>query len=84
MLARPWGLKMPRDIPTVMLHAQAVAYFENEIMPDIRIIEAMSDGQPDWPMRSESWNNWTDSLCKDRVISDWQYANWSHPPSCGD
>ena len=75
---------MPRDIPNVMTHAQAVEYFENEIMPDIRIIENMSDGHPDWPMRCESWNNWTDSLCKDRVISDWQYENWSHPPSCDD
>ena len=36
------------------------------------------DGIPDIPARCESWNNWTDSLCKDEQISDWQYENWPH------
>jgi len=43
-----------------------------------------ADGVPDWPARREAWNNWTDSLCKDYEISDWQYANWSQPSVCGD
>jgi hypothetical protein len=30
----------------------------------------------------EAWNNWTDGLCKDGEISDWQYENWSQPDSC--
>ena len=75
---------MPRDIPNVMTHAQAVDIFENEMMPGIRATEAQTDESPDWPLRCETWNNWTDSLCKGREISDWQYENWSHPPSCGD
>ena len=71
-----------RNLNTVMTHAQAVDYFENETMPELRAIEARQDGNPDWPLRCETWNNWTDSLCKDGEISDWQYENWSHPPSC--
>ena len=27
----------------------------------------------------ESWNNFTDSLCKDGEITDYQYNNWSNP-----
>tara|TARA_Y100000034_G_scaffold125489_1_gene175100 strand:- start:602 stop:826 length:225 start_codon:yes stop_codon:yes gene_type:complete len=73
-----------RDIQNPMLHATAVEYFENEIMPQIRHIEADQSGGPDWPLRCETWNNWTDALCKNGEISDWQYENWSHAPSCGD
>jgi len=28
---------------------------------------------------SEDWNNYTDSLCKDGQIEDWQYAGWTFP-----
>lgn len=28
------------------------------------------------------WNNFTDYLCKDGMISEWQYNNWSHPNFC--
>ena len=27
----------------------------------------------------EAWNNYTDSLCKDGMITDWQYHNWANP-----
>jgi len=40
------------------------------------------DGRIDECARSESWNNWTDYLCKEGKISDWQYANWTHPACC--
>ncbi len=73
-----------RDIQNPMLWADAVIYFENEILPQIRMTEAESGGGRDWPMRREAWNNWTDALCKDGEISDWQYENWSQPLSCGD
>jgi len=65
-----------------MTRAQAIDQFENFIMPGIRVIEATQGGGEDNPRRCEAWNNWTDALCKDGCISDWQYANWSHPPSC--
>ena len=70
---------MARDIDNPILHAQAVELFTNDILPCIqRMFE--KDGEPDIPARSEAWNNWTDSLCKSGVISDWQYENWDHPP----
>ena len=50
-----------------------------DILPCIQR-EHEQDGIPDIPARSEAWNNWTDSLCKSGVISDWQYENWDHPP----
>ena len=41
------------------------------------------DGIPDYPARCEAWNDWTDMLCKDSQISEWQYMNWTHPPCNG-
>jgi len=71
---------MARDIDNPMLHAQAVEIFTNDIVPTI---PTRHDGTIDTIATSEAWNNWTDSLCKNRQISDWQYENWSHPP-CND
>ncbi len=73
---------MASNIPTVILFAQACETFTTEILPMIQEAHEQ-DGQPDWPARCEAWNNWTDALCKDGEISDWQYANWSHPPCNG-
>ena len=71
-----------RDISNPILHADACNIFEFEILPGIKE-HYEQDGEPDWPARSESWNNWTDSLCKNGQISDWQYENWTHPRCCG-
>ena len=71
-----------RDIENPMLWKDAVDYFNCEILASVER-EYEQDGIPDWPARCEAWNNWTDSLCKNRQISDWQYENWSHPKSCG-
>jgi hypothetical protein len=60
---------------------QAVEFFNNAILPTIQR-QYEQDGVADIPARSEEWNNWTDSLCKSGIISDWQYANWSHPQTC--
>ena len=74
---------MARDINNPILHAQAVENFNDFILPIVK--QGMEqDGEPDYIARSEAWNNWTDSLCKDGQISDWQYENWTHPDSCGD
>jgi hypothetical protein len=70
---------MARNLDRVMTWAQACECFESEILPLVREHHEQ-DGIPDWPARREAWNNWTDSLCKDRQISDWQYENWDHPP----
>ena len=70
------------NLDTVILHSQAVETFNRFILPLVQ--QGMEqDGEPDWPARCETWNNWTDSLCKDGEISEWQYANWSHPPCNG-
>ena len=70
---------MASNIPTVILFADACETFTTEILPMIQ--EAYEqDGQPDWPARREAWNNWTDALASDGQISDWQVANWDHPP----
>ena len=71
-----------RDISSPILHADACDQFEFDILPFIQD-EYEQDGEPDWPARREAWNNWTDSLCKDGQISDWQYENWSQPRVCG-
>ena len=68
---------MASNIPTVILFADACDTFITEILPMIQD-QYEQDGIPDIPARCEAWNNWTDSLCKDEQISDWQYMNWSH------
>jgi hypothetical protein len=65
-----------------MLWQEAVDEFTNDILPYIQR-EYEQDGEPDIPASCEEWCNWTDSLCKNGIISDWQYENWSHPP-CND
>ena len=70
------------NLSTVMLWKDACVSFEENVLPYVR--EAYeADGIPDWPARREAWNNWTDGLCKDYEISNWQYANWSQPTCCG-
>ena len=73
---------MGSNLPTVLLRDAAVLDFETFVLPLIQD-RYEQDGEPDYIARSEAWNDWTDSLCKDQVISDWQYANWSQPACCG-
>ena len=73
---------MASNIPSVMTFAQACEFFTSQILPAISA-QCEQDGEPDIPARCEAWNDWTDAMCKDRQISDWQYNNWSHPP-CND
>tara|TARA_B100000405_G_scaffold212630_1_gene150083 strand:+ start:85 stop:309 length:225 start_codon:yes stop_codon:yes gene_type:complete len=73
---------MARDLNTVMTRDEAIEIFDNCILP-IVAEQYEQDGRVDECARRETWNNWTDSLCKDREISDWQYENWSQPDSCG-
>ena len=72
---------MAANLDTVMTWVQACDQFASEVFPQIQA-EYEQDGVPDWPARDQTWNNWTDSLCKSHVISDWQYANWSQSPLC--
>ena len=74
---------MASNLPRVMTFSQACADFNFIVMPFVRE-QYEQDGIPDWPARREAWNNWTDSLCKDGQISEWQYMNWGQSPLCGD
>jgi hypothetical protein len=73
---------MATNLPHVMTFADACETFTTEILPVIQE-QHEQDGEPDWPARCETWNDWTDSLCKNSQISDWQYENWPHPPCNG-
>jgi len=69
------------SLHTVMKWKDAVEHYNNIILPRVRE-QYEKNGQSDWPARRETWNNWTDGLCKDGIISDWQYENWSQPDAC--
>ena len=72
---------MAANLPSVMTRDEAIEEFlAHEFPATIKCYEW--DGIPDWPARREAWNNFTDMLCKDRRISDWQYDNWSQPDCC--
>lgn len=58
-----------------MTKQQAVAQFKDEILP--YVIERY--GPTDKPARSEAWNDWTDSLCKNGEITMRQYETWATP-----
>jgi hypothetical protein len=69
------------SLSTVITRDEAIVRFEAEVLP--YVIEAYEqDGERDIPARSEAFNNWTDDLCKNNEISEWQYNNWTHPPCC--
>ena len=69
---------MSERLDTVITFDQACEIFREDILP--LVVQTYElDGFRDGPARAEAWCNWTDSLCKDRQISDWQYMNWSYP-----
>ena len=70
------------NLDTVMTRDEAIAEFELSVLPAIVEVERSNGSDFDEPMRSEAWNDYTDYLCKDYRISNWQYANWSHPDCC--
>ena len=72
-----------KNLPRVITWEQACVQFAEYLLPVV-VAGYEQDGKPDWPARREAWNDWTDQLCKDGQISDWQYENWSQSPLCGD
>ena len=73
---------MASNLDSVMTRDEAIEIFDNEILPMV-VQHYEQDGIPDIPARCEEFINWTDAMCKDGHISDWQYENWTHPDSCG-
>ncbi len=54
---------------------EAVAIFNEEVKPQI----LKRYGPKDKVAMRCGWNDFTDSLCKDGLISDYAYANWVQP-----
>ena len=61
-----------------MTKREAEQEFRNTVLPLV-VEHYEADGIRDKPARSEAWNDWTDGLCKDGQITEWQYENWQHP-----
>jgi hypothetical protein len=70
------------NLHTVITRDQAIAQFKECVLPSVRKQECENESDFDEVMRSEAWSHFTDSLCKDGQISDWQYMNWSTPQCC--
>lgn len=62
-----------------MTRQEVNAYFREFIMPEIR---AQEWNGPDYPMRREAWNIYTDALCKEGQITPEQYEEWVAPYEC--
>jgi hypothetical protein len=56
--------------------------WRREVLPGVKR-QYEQDGKPDYVARSESYNDFTDMLCKDGEISSHQYMTWTHPRECG-
>jgi len=50
---------------------------KNEALAMFREFDDSPKGDIVW--KRESWNNFTDMLCKDRQISSKQYETWTNP-----
>ena len=70
------------DLYKVLTRDQAIDQFVAMILPGIIVQERLNESDFDEVMRSEAWSHYVDSLCKDLLISDWQYMNWSTPQCC--
>ena len=49
-----------------------------ELLSDL----AERDGRADYDARAQSWNDYTDALQKDGLITMRQYETWTHPREC--
>lgn len=58
-----------------MTKDEAVREFRNTVLP----LVIQQYGKNDKPAIREAWNDWTDSLCKDRQITLHQYETWTNP-----
>lgn len=53
-----------------MTKAQTIASFREVFGSNLR---------DDRIMRREEWNNYVDSLCRNKLITQWQRDNWTNP-----
>jgi len=53
---------------------QVSAVFDDEILPYV----VATYGENDQPAIDEAFNDWTDSLCKEGLLHDSQYSNYTY------
>lgn len=56
-------------------YARVNAQFQEGIMPGL----VQQYGTHDKCAMEQAYNDFTDGLCKDGEITQWQYNNWEHP-----
>lgn len=59
-----------------MTKAQALQTFRVNWAEAVRLNPSFKG---DKIMQSQAWNDYTDGLCKDRCITQEQYATWTNP-----
>ena len=54
---------------------------KKEALKQFKLIfrDFLKNNRFDYVAKRETWNNWTDGLCKDGLITSWQYENWDQP-----
>ena len=70
---------MLKPLAERMNKRQVDADFKENSLPIIDAICRERSGTIDRIARWEAWNNYTDMLCKDGMITPWQYDNWANP-----
>ena len=61
-----------------MTKREAESIWKATVMPEVRLAYE-ADGVPDYPARREAWNEFIDSLWRDRIITQRQCQTWGHP-----
>lgn len=61
-----------------MTKEEAVQLYRERVLPEVKK-QYEKDGRIDKPARAEAWNNFTDWLCKEKLITMKQYETWEHP-----
>lgn len=65
---------------TYLTYEETIDRFEEDILPEV--IEMFS--ADDEIAISQTWNDWTDGLCKDGEISTRAYCDWCYEPETKD
>lgn len=61
-----------------MTKVTALAFFKS-LLIDLKEQGFWPYGEGDKVALREAWNNYTDSLCKDGMITERQYETWTNP-----
>ena len=65
-------------MPKLLSKKNVLSMFRREVLPHIRS-QYEQDRRLDRPARREAWNNFTDALRRDRLISAHAYDTWTCP-----